>query len=107
MKRRAIIIGLVIGLVTLVSHAATRDRTPAETILNDSPARLTAGFTHSCQVNDDGTVRCWGRNVSGQLGDGTTINRPDPVTVSGLTNAVSIAAGNTHTCALQADGTAR
>src|SRR6185503_10543396 len=50
-------------------------------------------------------VKCWGRNSSGQLGDGTTTNRNTPVHVSGLTNDISaIAAGYDHTCALTTSG---
>jgi alpha-tubulin suppressor-like RCC1 family protein len=52
-------------------------------------------------------VKCWGFNGSGQLGDGTTTTRLFPVIVSGITNAVAIAAGEFHTCALLADGSAR
>jgi alpha-tubulin suppressor-like RCC1 family protein len=119
MKIRRFRILFTIVLVTLVSHAAsqaaTRARTLAETVLNDSPVRLSAGNsteslikgTHTCQVNDDGTVRCWGRNDFGQLGDTTTTNRPTPVLVSGLTTAVAISAGDGYTCALLANGSAR
>ncbi|MCM8820150.1 MAG: RCC1 domain-containing protein, partial [Candidatus Omnitrophica bacterium] len=33
----------------------------------------------------DGTVRCWGRNDYGQLGDGTTIRKRTPVSVLNYT----------------------
>ncbi len=56
----------------------------------------------------DGTVRCWGRNTVGQLGDGTTGDHPIPATVSSLGGtATSIAAGQQHTCAMLSDGAVR
>jgi alpha-tubulin suppressor-like RCC1 family protein len=72
-------------------------------------AALAAGEFHTCAVLADGTVRCWGENTFGQLGDGTTDNtRPLPVPVSGLsTAAVGLAAGRDHTCAVLADGSGR
>ena len=69
--------------------------------------RLSAGDSHVCAILDDGTVHCWGRNDSGQLGDGTTVNRSSPVPVSNLSTAVSIAAGQNHTCALLSSGVVR
>jgi alpha-tubulin suppressor-like RCC1 family protein len=49
-------------------------------------------------------VFCWGRNDSGQLGDGTTTDRDAPVQVKGLTgNVTALAASSRHTCAI-ADG---
>ncbi|MGY2895656.1 RCC1 domain-containing protein [Deinococcus sp. UYEF24] len=67
-----------------------------------------AGETyHSLAVLTDGTVRAWGDNSSGQLGDGSTTDSSTPVPVSGLRNAVSIAGGNRHSLALLADGTVR
>src|SRR5207248_840583 len=62
---------------------------------------ITAGGSHSCALTSAGGVACWGRNVSGELGDGTTTNRLTPAAVVGLSGGVSaIAAGNAHTCAL-------
>ncbi|MBU1510633.1 hypothetical protein KKD52_09765, partial [Myxococcota bacterium] len=42
------------------------------------------GASSSCALLEDGTVRCWGRNDQGTLGDGTTSTRTLPVAVSGL-----------------------
>jgi len=65
-----------------------------------------AGGTHSLALLADGTVRAWGENRWGSLGDGTTTNRDRPVVVQGVRNAVAIAAsGSGCSVALLADGT--
>jgi alpha-tubulin suppressor-like RCC1 family protein len=73
-----------------------------------SGTRISANSTffgkHTCAVNGDGTLRCWGSNQYGQLGDGTTTDRSSPVRVTNLSNVISVAAGATHTCALRANG---
>jgi len=48
----------------------------------------------------DWAAYCWGRNIAGQLGDGTTTNRLTPTLVSGGLRFVRIAAGANSTCAL-------
>ncbi|MEQ1751425.1 MAG: S8 family serine peptidase, partial [Prosthecobacter sp.] len=60
---------------------------------------------HCLAVNADGTVRSWGRNHRGQLGDGSVITRLKPVAVPGLTGVVMVAAGGAHSLALRNDGT--
>jgi alpha-tubulin suppressor-like RCC1 family protein len=42
---------------------------------------ITAGPGHACGVTSDGELFCWGFNQSGQLGDGSYINRRTPVHV--------------------------
>lgn len=66
---------------------------------------LVAGTAHTCALIADGTVRCWGANYGGQLGDGTTTFRSAPVAVEKLSSVVKITAGDRHTCALRQDGT--
>jgi alpha-tubulin suppressor-like RCC1 family protein len=66
---------------------------------------IAAGDRHTCARMRDGSVRCWGWNIYGQLGDGTTSPSSVPVPVTGLADAaVAIAAGSVHTCAVLASG---
>jgi alpha-tubulin suppressor-like RCC1 family protein len=65
------------------------------------------GGAHSLALLDDGTVRAWGDNELGQLGDGTTTLRHTPVAVSELSQVVAIAGGSWHNLALLDDGTVR
>jgi alpha-tubulin suppressor-like RCC1 family protein len=73
--------------------------------LGSGVAALAAGRMHTCALTNAGSVKCWGYNASGQLGDGTTTNRSTPTGVSGLGNGVvAVAAGEGHSCALTTDG---
>lgn len=69
-----------------------------------SVKQLAAGAEHTCALLEDASIKCWGKNDSGQLGDGTTTDSLAPVIVPEL-RAVEIAAGNRHTCALVINGT--
>jgi len=73
--------------------------------VGDAVIKVTAGSYHTCAVTSSGALRCWGRNEHGQVGDGTTIRRDEPVAVAGLGNAViEVAAGSYHTCAVTSGG---
>ncbi len=63
------------------------------------------GDLQVCALKDGGAW-CWGRNVEGQLGDGTTTDSPVPVAVVGLPSGgvSAISAGSYHTCALEDAG---
>ena len=49
---------------------------------------LTAGGSHTCVLADNGWIKCWGENESGQLGDGTLTNRSTPVDGVGLRGVI-------------------
>jgi alpha-tubulin suppressor-like RCC1 family protein len=67
-------------------------------------AAISAGPRHSLALMKDGTVRAWGFNRWGQVGDGTTVNRATPVVVTGVRDAVAVAAGRDFSLALLNDG---
>lgn len=63
------------------------------------------GLYHSLYLCSDRTVKAWGSNDKGQLGDGTDTDRSVPVPVVDLTEVIRVSAGNFHSVALKADGT--
>lgn len=69
------------------------------------PVAVNGNFTFAAKT--DGTLLAWGSNNFGQLGDGTTIARTMPATVTGIdaTAIASIQAGSNFTIMLKSDGT--
>ncbi len=67
---------------------------------------IATGDAHGCAVTAAGAAKCWGFNTSGQLGDGTLVNRPTAVSVSGFGSAVvtQVAVGYGHSCGLTSAG---
>jgi alpha-tubulin suppressor-like RCC1 family protein len=68
------------------------------------PTQLAAGAVHTCALVQGGRAFCWGQNLQGQLGDGSTTNRPRPVPVAGGLSFTSIHAGGAQTCGYTASG---
>ena len=73
-------------------------------VLNNAMA-IAAGDGHSLALDRDGTVWAWGGNSQGQLGDGTTVDRRQPVQVPGLSGVIAIVATVANSYALKSDGT--
>jgi len=80
----------------------TDSATPVDVAgLSNGVAAIAVGGGHNCALMDRGAVRCWGWNGDGQLGDGTNIDRSNPVPVDAAgTLFYAITAGYEHTCAL-------
>lgn len=82
---------------------------------------ISAGYAHTCVILDDESVKCWGRNRYGQLGQGDTLDRNGsgpaedagsaeqllPVELGAGRPVAVVAAKGHHTCALLADGSAK
>jgi alpha-tubulin suppressor-like RCC1 family protein len=68
---------------------------------------LATGYGHTCALLADATMRCWGENREGQLGNGSTADPgiAHPVAVSGIAGVTAFTTGAYHTCAVLGDGT--
>jgi alpha-tubulin suppressor-like RCC1 family protein len=75
---------------------------------------ISAGVYHTCALLSGGTVKCWGEDFLGTLGNGTMIGAGDPTPVqvcadstcaSPLSGVTAISAGYSSTCALLTNGT--
>jgi alpha-tubulin suppressor-like RCC1 family protein len=76
----------------------------AITGLSSGVIAIASGERHNCVLLSSGGVQCWGKNESGQLGNGTTLSSATPVTVSGISSAVAISAAFSTSCALLSSG---
>lgn len=69
---------------------------------------IAGGEYHSIALKNDGTVWSWGRNVEGQLGNGTqgaSSYSSTPVQATGVSSIIAIAGGRYWSAALRSDGT--
>jgi alpha-tubulin suppressor-like RCC1 family protein len=91
--------------------------TPAAVPALSNVVDVAVSATFACAALGDGSVRCWGANLSGSLGHdpagdcdggggGPTCILP-PTAVPGVTGAVKVSAGNQAACAVLSDTTVR
>jgi len=93
-----------------LGDGTTNDAIAPVTVTGISTAiAISAGDWHTCALLAGGTVKCWGalHNPHGQLGNGTSSGSTTPVTVTGISTAIAVAAGQFHTCAVLTGGTAK
>jgi alpha-tubulin suppressor-like RCC1 family protein len=91
-----------LGDGTLVAHT-----TPAVVNLpaGITPMAVATRANHALAIGSDGVLYAWGLNTSGQLCDGTLINRstPVPVALPAGVAAIAIAAGGQHNLIIGSD----
>ena len=103
------------------SGSFTANPVPKQVLLNPKNARsglkalqISAGGWHSLAIDTDGNTWAWGRNMHGQLGNGTSSGKnPNPIpqkvllnpkSTSNVLKAVQISARNEHSLAIDTDG---
>ena len=83
-------------------------RSPVSVTDISNAEQVAAGMGGSCARLTDGTVRCWGWNQFGQLGNGpageSISNVLTATTVVGIQDAIDIDYGMTHVCAILSNG---
>ncbi len=91
-----------------LSELSTYTVTIAAAVRDLSGNALVSDYLWSFTTGPDllpGSSAAWGWNTVGELGDGTTTDRYNPVRVLNLSNIAAIAAGGSHSLALLTDGT--
>jgi alpha-tubulin suppressor-like RCC1 family protein len=87
-----------------VKLTSTSEPTPlAVSGIADATA-ISSALGYTCALLADATIRCWGSNAHGNLGNGSSVSSTTPVTVAALSGATAIAAADDHACALLQDG---
>jgi len=97
------------GAGNLLGNGSTVNKTiPVSTSALSNVTQVTAGVNHSCGLKADGTLWCWGQNLSGELGIGNYTSSLVPMQVTALGNqsiAVASQSASQYSCALKSDGT--
>jgi alpha-tubulin suppressor-like RCC1 family protein len=89
-------------------HGVLGSNVPLQVVQLTGVVAIAAGGLNGYALLPDGTVRSWGFNIVGQLGNGQSVNDARvPVAVSGLTGVTAIAAGGSSAYAVLADGHVR
>ncbi len=96
--------------------ATTPDKVGAVPLGGIKATAISAGSLHTCAILEDGTVRCWGVGVNGQLGYGktssvgdtpaTTPDKVGAVPLGGI-KATAVSAGSSHSCVILDDASVR
>jgi alpha-tubulin suppressor-like RCC1 family protein len=86
--------------------AMNQRTTPTPVAGRFATTSLSAGHMHTCAVSPARAAHCWGRNNSGQLGDGTTVERHAPTLVQDPHVFSQISASYDHSCGLTSAGRA-
>jgi alpha-tubulin suppressor-like RCC1 family protein len=80
---------------------------PVEVHSLETVKAIAAGVGFGLALLESGTVKSWGSNLYGELGDGTTEDSDEPVTVEGLAGVTAVAAGWGFGLAVLEGGTAK
>ncbi len=91
------------GELGIDEPSTTSSDTPRRVDTSLAFVEIAAGRSHSCGRTDEGVVACWGFNATGEIGDGSRINRYAPVTIA-VPPSVEIAANEETTCSRDRDG---
>ncbi len=87
--------------------SSTKPLLPAPVVGLPKVDGLVCGSWHACAWVAGGKAWCWGKNLSGQLGNGGKANVAAATPISGLTGVVAVSAGRQNGCAALSSGEVR
>lgn len=95
---------------TMGNNVSATQAAPTKTVGDYEWANISAGGSHTCGVQIDGSGWCWGSPANEKSGlsspySGNHNNIPRPL--SGAYTWITVQAGGAHTCGLVTDGTIR
>jgi alpha-tubulin suppressor-like RCC1 family protein len=96
---RPVLVGAFAAVALMAAGCATSS-TPVPA--PPPPQLVEAGGAHSCAIDANQLVYCWGQNAHGQLGIGSFVDSPTPYFVPGMSNATEVTASFQHSCAIKA-----
>lgn len=80
--------------------------TSTMTVFGINPVTIVAGRFHALALLSDSSVKAWGYNANGRLGNNSTSDSNIPIAVPGISGATAISAGE-HSLALLSNGTVK
>jgi alpha-tubulin suppressor-like RCC1 family protein len=100
--------GVAIGTADIQATVVLDGRTGLAhmTVRTLQVTRLVAGAFHTCGIDADSSLACWGSGGNGELGTGLLTGAAAPLFVTGGLRFRAVAAGYEYTCGLAADSTA-
>lgn len=96
------------GKVTIRSTAPTHAKMDLVGYFAKPPVdagQVSLSSENQCVATPNGTVKCWGSNDYGQLGNESRESEASPITVPGITDATQVASGYHSTCVLRRNKT--
>ena len=92
--------GWVLEGVEACDDGNTNDEDACSNTCGLGMVELDSGIGYTCGRTELGTVKCWGTNDQGQLGDGTRSDRFSPTLIPGLNRVTRLSLNNKTSCAL-------
>lgn len=92
------------GQLGLVAATSTSLLTPTQVPPVGPWLSVSAGQNHTCGLQADFSLWCWGSNADGQLGIGSNAAATAPALVAPGSTWASVSCGGSHTCGIASDG---
>lgn len=82
----------------------TNSYLPQPAISGLSAKAIKSGYNYLCAIASDDTVKCWGDNQYGQLGNNSNTNSSTVVSAGSLAGVAELTVGAYHACAATSSG---